>query len=188
MASCAIAQRLVSIHTCTQVMLIIALQSCQRLNSRRADRGPSGIWQQYSAMQRQNFGVLGRHHKLLHDIVLQISLGPFTDLPAFEMQHIALTHDGVSILGQARQVRSDQVHVHSAFHVAPASCQWMLHDRAAMKSEATLLCLPVLHGSQAGSSKLSLPEAAQLAMHHDFACSKTNACLHCKDSEVSTRC
>ena len=38
---------------------------------------------------------------------LQISLGPFTDLPTFEIQHLAQTHNGVSILGQARQVGSD---------------------------------------------------------------------------------
>ena len=39
-----------------------------------------------------------------HLWIVQISLGPFSDLPAFEVQTIAQVHDGVSILGQASQV------------------------------------------------------------------------------------
>lgn len=37
---------------------------------------------------------------------VQISLGPFSDLPAFEVQTIAQVRDGVSILGQASQVKT----------------------------------------------------------------------------------
>ena len=36
--------------------------------------------------------------------MLQISLGPFSDLPAFELQTIAQTVDDISMLGEAAQV------------------------------------------------------------------------------------
>lgn len=42
---------------------------------------------------------------------LQISLGAFSDLSAFEIQSIAQTHTGVSILGEALQVRA--IHAYS---------------------------------------------------------------------------
>ncbi|DBA66841.1 TPA: hypothetical protein ACH3X2_001975 [Trebouxia sp. C0005] len=41
----------------------------------------------------------------LRDLVdMKIALGPFSDLPAFEIQTIAQTHDGISMLGQASQL------------------------------------------------------------------------------------
>ncbi|KAL0044703.1 hypothetical protein WJX82_006155 [Trebouxia sp. C0006] len=41
----------------------------------------------------------------LRDLVdTKIALGPFSDLPAFEIQTIARNHDGISMLGQASQI------------------------------------------------------------------------------------
>ncbi len=41
---------------------------------------------------------------LVHSVCLQISLGPFSDLPAFEIQTIASNNDNISMLGEASQV------------------------------------------------------------------------------------
>ena len=52
---------------------------------------------------------------------LQISLGPFSDLSAFEIQSIAQIRTGVSILGQALQVcakSSCTVHLQHLLHYA----------------------------------------------------------------------